>query len=99
MRVTPLSSGESTRAQRFRGSENVTFRIPLREPGVGEGMVRGFAVWETLGISIPNPRAIVRMVIPEGLTDAQLAGIEAAVDKANEELDELDPSPVYTQRA
>ena len=49
--------------------------------------VQGFEVWETIGVSIPNPRSVVRMPIPPGLTPEQLARIEAEINRINAELE------------
>jgi len=48
--------------------------------------VKGFEVWETIGIGIPNPRAVVRVPVPKDLTPEQLAELEAWIDKTNAEL-------------
>ncbi len=48
--------------------------------------VVGWNAYEVIGIGIPNPRAVVRMPIPPGLSDEQLAHIEAEIDRINAEL-------------
>jgi hypothetical protein len=48
---------------------------------------KGFEAYEIIGIGIPNPRSVVRMPIPEGLSPEQLAGIEAAIDLINTQED------------
>lgn len=50
--------------------------------------VVGFEMWEDIGIGIPNPRSVVRMPIPPGLTPEQLVRIEAEIDRINAELEE-----------
>jgi hypothetical protein len=52
---------------------------------------KGFAAYETIGIGIPNPRAVVRMPIPPGLSPEQLARIEAEIDRINAEADATNP--------
>jgi hypothetical protein len=47
----------------------------------------GFSAWETIGMSIPNPRAVVRWPIPPDLTPEQLAAIEAEIDRINAQLE------------
>ena len=49
--------------------------------------VRGFEAYEDIAISIINPRLMVRMPIPPGLTSQQLANIEAEIDRINAEED------------
>lgn len=48
---------------------------------------RGWAMYEEIAISIPNPRSMVRMPIPPGLSPEQLARIEAEIDRINAEAD------------
>jgi hypothetical protein len=48
-------------------------------------MVKGFEAYEDIGIVIPNPRSVVRIPIPEGLSPEQLAAIEAEIDRLNAE--------------
>lgn len=47
---------------------------------------KAWAAYETIGIGIPNPRAVVRIPVPEDLTPEQLAELEAWIDKTNAEL-------------
>jgi hypothetical protein len=47
-----------------------------------------FAAWETIGIGIPNPRAVVRVPVPPDLTPEQLAALEAWIVESNAELDD-----------
>jgi hypothetical protein len=49
--------------------------------------VRSFACYETIGIGIPNPRAVSRWVLPPGLTEEQLKRINAEIDRINAELE------------
>ena len=49
--------------------------------------IRGFSAWETIGMSIPNPRAVVRIPVPSDLTPEQLDELEAAIDRINAEAD------------
>ena len=41
--------------------------------------IKGFAAYETIGISIPNPRSCVRMPIPKDLSPEQLVRLDAAL--------------------
>jgi hypothetical protein len=54
---------------------------------------RGWAAYEEIGMSIPNPRSVIRIPIPPGLTDEQLAAIEAEIDRINAELAEEAEEP------
>ena len=47
--------------------------------------VIGFTAVETIGIGIPNPRAVVRVPVPEGLTPEQLQRFEAIIAQWEEE--------------
>lgn len=47
----------------------------------------GFNVTETLGMVIPNPRAVVRIPVPKDLTPEQLAWLEAWIDATNAALE------------
>jgi hypothetical protein len=49
--------------------------------------VVGFHV-EEIGIGIPNPRAVVRMPVPENLTPEQLERLERAIEEWNAKLEE-----------
>jgi hypothetical protein len=42
---------------------------------------------ETVAIGIPNPRSVVSMPIPPGLSSEQIARIEAEIDRINAELE------------
>ena len=50
---------------------------------------RGWAMYEKIALSIPNPRSVVRMPIPPGLSPEQLARIEAEIDRINAEADRI----------
>ena len=41
---------------------------------------------ETIGMSIPNPRAVGRITIPKDLTPKQLAWLERWIDETNAQL-------------
>lgn len=55
------------------------------EEGFALAMVKGFEAYEDIGVGIPNPRSVVRVPIPEGLSSEQLAAIEAEIDRINTE--------------
>lgn len=55
------------------------------EEGFALAMVKGFEAYEDIGVGIPNPRSVVRVPIPEGLSSEQLAAIEAEIDRINAE--------------
>lgn len=47
--------------------------------------VRGFEMYETLGVTTPNPRSVCRMPIPPGLSREELERIEKEIDRINAE--------------
>lgn len=49
--------------------------------------VIGWAVTAVVGITIPNPRSVVRMIVPPNLTPEQYAAIEAEIDRINAAID------------
>lgn len=55
--------------------------------------LKAWAAYETIGVGIPNPRGVVRMPIPPGLSPEQLARIEAEIDRINAELLAEEPGP------
>lgn len=60
---------------------------------------RAFAAYETIGIGIPNPRAVTRVPVPPDLTPEQLAELEAWIDETNARLDtELKAEIEHTNR-
>lgn len=49
--------------------------------------LKAWSCYETIGISIPNGRAVTRTTIPSDLTDQQMADLEAWIDRINAEAD------------
>jgi len=55
--------------------------------------ILSFAAYETIGIGIPNPRAVTRWLIPAGLSPEQLEAIEREIDRINAELEAQEQTP------
>jgi hypothetical protein len=53
--------------------------------------LKAWAAYETIVVGIPNPRAVVWMLIPPGSSPAELARIEAEIDRINEKLVAVEP--------
>lgn len=52
--------------------------------------VKGFEVYEIIGVGIPNPRSVTRIPVPPDLTPDELAELECTIDQINSMLAEAE---------